>query len=245
MSETNAGVLRCGLAVPIGGKTIRVSLFYNGSQAINTITDVCLIIYGGSRDFSQEKLVDIKTMLCKDRFVAVSFDFRGMGADSENFENTGLYTRINDARAILRQLILTFPASRIYVLAVSMGGYIATFLDSREIAGMVMVEPAAYDKKAVREKIPFGPEFSKLIRVPKSYLNTDAFARMEDFWQVRTTILAFEDDNIVNEIPYLYFDAHPGSSLDRKSLKVLPGGHNGNFSNPERMSKIVEELKSL
>lgn len=245
MGNTEVAVLKRGLGVSVGEKRINVSLFSNANRVTNS-PDVCLIIYGGSRNFTQDKLDDIKTLLCENNFVAASFDFRGMGPDSSNFENTGLHTRIKDAREVLRQLILTFPTSRIFVLGVSMGGYIATFLDPREIAGMVLVAPAAYDVRAVHDKVNFGPKFSEIIRRENSYLDSDAFVRFGKFRLVRTAIIRFKDDEVVPEaVTMRYFNAHPGSIEYRKTLKVLPGKHNGNFSNPERIREIVKTLVHL
>lgn len=246
MNETQVEIMRCGLAVPVEGKTIPVSVFYNAKEARPASPDICLIIYGGSRDFSQDKLYGMKALLCENNFVAVSFDFRGMGPDSSNFENTGLHTRIKDAREVLRQLTLTFPTGRIFVIGVSMGGYIATFLDPREIAGMVLVAPAAYDVRAVHEKVNFGPKFSEIIRREKSYLDSDAFVRIGQFRLVRTAIISFAEDEVVPEAVTLrYFNSHPGAIEYRKTLKVLPGKHNGNFSNPTRISEIVNAIVRL
>lgn len=246
MNNTEVEVLKRGLSVSVGEKKIHVSLFSDANRAETNSPDICLIIYGGSRDFSQEKLEGIKTSICQNGFVAASFDFRGMGPDSPNFENTGLHTRIKDAREVLRQLVLTFPTGRIFVLGVSMGGYIATFLDPRELAGLVLVAPAAYDARAVHEKINFGPKFSEIIRREKSYLDSDAFARMEKFRLVRTAVISFAEDEVVPEAVTLrYFNSHPGAIEYRKAFKVLPGKHNGNFSNPERIQEIVNTLIRL
>ena len=246
MENTEVKILRSGLSVSVGEKEIHVSLFSDANRATTNSPDICLIIYGGSRDFSQDKLYDMKALLCENNFIAASFDFRGMGPDSSDFENTGLHTRIKDAREVLRQIIFTFPASRIFVIGVSMGGYIATFLDPREIAGMVLVAPAAYDVRAVHEKVNFGPKFSEIIRREKSYLDSDAFVRMRKFRLVRTAIISFDDDEVVPEDVILrYFNAHLGSIEYRKTLKVLPGKHNGNFSNPERIREIVNTVVRL
>lgn len=230
----------------VGDKLINISLFSNFDLMPSTSPDVCLIIYGGSRDFSQEKLKDIKNQIANNGFVAASFDFRGMAEDSDNFLSTGLHTRIKDARAVFREILLSYPTSRIFVLGVSMGGYIATFLDPKDIAGMVLVAPAAYDVRVVQEKINFGPKFSEIIRREKSYLDSDAFVRMGRFRLVRTMIISFADDEIVpSEVTLRYFNSNHGTIDCRKTLKVLPGKHNGNFSNPERIKEIVNALVHL
>ncbi len=230
------------LRITVEDVRINISLCSDSDLMPTTSPDVCLIIYGGSRDFSQEKLRGIKNLLAVNGFVAASFDFRGMGEDSENFANTGLHTRIKDTRAVFRQILFAYPTSRFFILGVSMGGYIATFLNPRDIAGLVLVAPAAYDAAAVQKKINFGHDFSSLIRAENSYLKSDAFARMEKFRLVRTAIISFEEDEVVPAaVTDRYFASHPGSP-DRKRLKILPGKHNGNFSNPERMNEIVKTM---
>jgi pimeloyl-ACP methyl ester carboxylesterase len=239
---TDVRIYRKDVWVSVADAKIPISLSYDTAKGVACSPDVCLVIYGGSRDFSREKLDELTTLLCHDGFAVVSFDFRGTGADSKNFFNTGLHTRIKDARCVFREMILTFPTGRFFILAVSMGGYVATFLDSKDITKLVLVAPAAYDARAVHEKINFGPEFSKLIRSEKSYLASDAFARMKDFRLVPTTIVQFDKDEVIpEEVVSLYFNSHPSTS--RKYLRTLPGVHNGNFSNTERMRGFVKILR--
>lgn len=242
MIVTDVKIYRKDVWVSVADGKVPISLSYDTARGVACSPDVCLIVYGGSRDFSREKLEEITSLLCHNGFAVVSFDFRGTGADSKNFFNTGLHTRVRDVRSVFREMILTFPTGRFFVLAVSMGGYVATFLDPKDIAKLVLVAPAAYDARAVREKINFGPDFSRLIRSEKSYLASDAFSRMKDFRLVPTTVIQFDEDEVVPaEVVSLYFASHP--SLDRKSLRTLPGAHNGNFSNRERMQEFVKILR--
>lgn len=242
MIVTDVRIYQKDICVPVGNGRVPVSLSYDTAKGVACSPDVCLVIYGGSPDFSRVKLAELTSLLCHDGFAVVSFDFRGTGKDSQNFFNTGLHTRIRDVRAVFREMMFIFPTGRFFVLAVSMGGYVATFLDPKDIATLVMVAPAAYDARAVQEKINFGPEFSKLIRSEKSYLASDAFGRMKDFRLVPTTFIQFDGDEVIpKEVVPLYFNSHP--SVDRRSLKTLPGAHNGNFSNTERMQEFVKILR--
>lgn len=244
MKPTTLEISERFTTVTVDDKKLPVSIFQNSAIAPSNSPDICLIVYGGSRDFSQLKLRDIKTLLCANGFIAVSFDFRGMGPDGDDFYNTGLHTRIKDTRAVFREILLANPTGRIFILGASMGGYVATFLDPKDIAGMVLVAPAAYDARVVRERINFGPNFSKIIRAERSYLNSDAFARMAKFCLVRTAIITFEEDEVVPElVTYNYFNSCRGT--DRINRVFLPGKHNGTFSNPERMERIVSVLARL
>lgn len=243
MIVTDVEIYQRDIRVSVGDSKIPLSIHYDTAKGVSTSPNVCLIIYGGSQTFSKEKLNDMVNLLCHAGFAVATFDFRGSGLDSKNFFNSGLHTRIKDAREAFRQLIMTFPTGRFFVLAVSMGGYIATFLDPRDIYRLFLIAPAAYDACAVREKINFGPGFSEVIRRDKSYLKSDAFARMERFRLVSTTIVRFDADEVIPpEVILRYFESHPGG-CDRKILKVLPGPHNGNFANPERIRALVDLIK--
>lgn len=196
--------------VGVENDQIPVSLYY---PLFNSFNHIALILYGGSPNFSQMDLKPMKDELAHNGIIAASFDYRGNTPKTkQEFFKTGLATRIEDARSVIKKVQTENPTCGITLIGISMGGYIATHcLES--IKNLILIAPAAYQKEAVG--YPFGSKFSTLIKM-RGFEDSDAFEKI-NFFEKSLLVIQFEKDEIVPpEIPqkYIRFAATPDKTLE-------------------------------
>ncbi len=174
------------------------------------VTRLMVPLYGGSRNNRRGKTLPTMMEIARiaNGGLIAAFDFRGMN-QGEDFLESGLHTRIEDARTNLAKLKKEYAPPEIIVVAESMGGYIGSHLTDLLGKGdtMILVAPAAYDKKVVTEKIPFGARFTEAIRREGSWQESDAWDNMARF-NGKLLVLQWGADEVVpREIPQMYFEA--------------------------------------
>ncbi|MDO8504934.1 MAG: alpha/beta hydrolase [Candidatus Liptonbacteria bacterium] len=219
----------------VGKIKIPISVLETAKCPRSAKTPIALIVYGGGIKFSQDELLLMKRQFLRRGVVPASFVFRGH-IPGTDFFGTGLHTRVKDIKAVVRKLKDACPESPLSVVAVSMGGYIATFLNSADMENLILVGPAAYHPDAVKNKLNFGPEFKALITRNRSWENSDGFSNIRKFAGTRLLVIKFDQDaKIPPEIPALYFDRHRGE----KKLLSLDFCHDGNFLDRTKVSTLV------
>lgn len=221
---------------------IPISVFEN-PDGLTPGAPLVLIIYGGDRNFTPDARTPIKTIFVQNGFLAASFVFRGHTPGTD-FYKTGLWSRIEDAQAVLKVLVREYPANPIAVLAVSMGGYVSTFLPPELIRHLILVAPAAYHSDAVAKKLTFGPKetggpFTDLIRPADSWENSDGFENIRKFRDSSLLVIGFTNDEVVSpEIPKRYYRNHPVP--ERRSELWMDFSHNGNFLGEKKMPLLAK-----
>lgn len=225
------------------GVNIPVSVFERpGGQPENS--PIVLVIYGGGVQYTPGARVPIMTAFVRNGFRAASFKFRGHIPGGPGFYETGLWSRTEDARAVLAELKKEYPKSPVAVFAVSMGGYVATFLQPEMVSHLILVAPAAYHADAVLKKMNFnrketGGPFTDLIRPTDSFLRSDGFENIRKFAGSSLAVIGFTRDIVVRPewgILERYFQNHPN---DRRAIAWLEFGHNGNFLDEKKVYSLV------
>lgn len=236
-------VLRKNFSAESGGVALPVSIHSRPLLPNESKGRVALIIYGGGVNFTQQELNKLKLALLERGFAAAAgFNFRGHVDGGPDFYETGLHARVDDARSVAKRIKEEYPDSPLTVIAVSMGGYVSTFLDPKIVSNLVLVAPAAYHKDAVAKKLNFNRKeekpapFRELLRTEGSWKESDGFQNIRAFTETPLLVIRFEQDTVVYpEICEAYFAGHPGP----KKMNVLPYPHNGNFINPEKVRAIA------
>jgi pimeloyl-ACP methyl ester carboxylesterase len=203
-----------------------------------------LILYGGDDKYTPNTRVPIKTTFVENGFRAASFPFRGHVPGGPDFYETGLWSRVEDARAVLAKLKAEYPKSPVAIFAVSMGGYVATFLQPELVAHLILVAPAAYHADAVRLKLNFDPPqaegpFRALIRPTDNFSQSDGFKNIQGFSDSSLAVIGFTRDLVVKpewRILERYFENHPNK---RRTLAWLEFGHRGNFLYEKKVFSLV------
>lgn len=169
----------------------------------------------------------MKKMFARAGYHAASFDFWGNTPGSD-FYKSSLRTRVEDLELVLVELKKHYSDYALTILGVSMGGYVATFFaDYDRLAGMILVAPAAYHPDAMAKRIPFGKEFSSLIRTPQNWTASDGFTNIARL-QKPLLLIRFGRDNVVpSEVIERY---HNAATDSRRIILTFPlHKHKGNF----------------
>jgi pimeloyl-ACP methyl ester carboxylesterase len=178
-----------------------------------------LCIHGGGTS-DRSRYTTMRSSLQERGFGSVAFDCVGHGETGGLPAQSSLISRTHQAAAVLQARDMKGPLT---VVGASMGAYAAIDLArTRRVDSLVLIVPAVYAPDAYR--VPFGPEFSSIIRQHRSWADTDAWKMMEGFEGSLLVIAAEFDAVIPSEIPQRMI----GSALAArwKKLHVVKGvGH--------------------
>ncbi len=185
----------------------------------NPKADVLIMHGAGSAD--QKRILPLAQQLAEKGHRVITFDFTSHGSSTGKLEELNLERRQKEAEAVANHYSLT----NIIVIGFSMSGQTAIdLLPKLNIEMLVLFAPAVYDQKA--RKAAFGHEsaFSKLIRRPNSWENTDAWIKLADF---SGKCIIFEgefDDVIPKDVPpTIYRNLKKTNS--KLHIKILGAGH--------------------
>lgn len=169
--------------VSFGSKILRGDEFGSSSHAI---------LLHGAGNSSRSGFTRLRHAMHNYGISSVSFDFIGHGETGGELLGSSLRERTAQAAAVIRKHCTLNPCT---VIAASMGAHIAIKLTELfPIDNLVLLVPAVYSQHAYN--IPFGPRFTKAIRTPHSWHNSDAFDILRSFCG-SLIIIAAESDNVI------------------------------------------------
>ncbi|MTV39883.1 alpha/beta hydrolase [Duganella radicis] len=129
---------------------------------------------------------------------SVCFDAIGHGETGGTFAESSVASRTRQAQAVLAAAsVLTEP---LVVFGASMGAYNAIRLtEQHRVDALVLIVPGVFTPLAY--EVPFGPEFSTIIRRERSWADSDAWDILARFEGRLLVIHAEHDAVIPREIP--------------------------------------------
>lgn len=151
----------------------------------------------------------------------VSFDAIGHGQTGGSLAQSSVASRTRQAQAVASAHGLPSPLA---VMGASMGAYNAIRLtQTHQVDALVLMVPGVYTPQAY--EVPFGPDFSAVIRRERSWSDSDAWDILSRF-EGRLLVLAAEHDaTIPLEIPQRLVEAAKHAAS--RQLYVVPGAeHN-------------------
>jgi hypothetical protein len=123
---------------------------------------------------------------------SIAFDFLGHGDTGGDLKSSSLSSRTRQACRVVDALNLQQPLS---VIGASMSAYTSVkLLEHYHIKNLILLVPAMYTSQAY--SIPFNRGFSKIIRQPQSWVQSDAWRLLADYTG-RLLIVAAENDQII------------------------------------------------
>jgi len=129
------------------------------------------------------------------------------------------------------------------VIGSSMSAYTAIKLtETFHIENLVLMVPAVYTPKAYN--LSFGAEFSKVIRIKNSWLDSDAFTILEKF-KGNLLIIAAQNDSVIpsDVLENIYNSA---SSVNTKKLHIIPNAEHLNlFPNESDFNVAVNMIHTM
>ncbi|WDZ96970.1 alpha/beta hydrolase [Herbaspirillum sp. WKF16] len=173
---------------------------------------------------------------------SVAFDFSGWG-ESTNRAPGSIKKRIDEATTIIERLILP-QGLPLVVMAFSMSGQVAIELlrvFGHKIRCLALFNPAIYAKQAI--SIPYGPEFSEIIRRPRSWRNADIVSAFDGYRGMTLLFRSELDDVIPPEVFKLIAQAAPADRISELLVEAAP--HQlGPFlnSHPDAVARVADAI---
>ncbi|AIY39201.1 hydrolase of the alpha/beta superfamily [Collimonas arenae] len=146
-----------------------------------------------------------------------SFDCIGHGDTGGALLDSSLSSRTRQAEAVIAARKLAEP---LVICGTSMGAYNAIRLTQKyQVTGLILIVPGVYTPAAYG--LPFGPQFSEVIRRDRSWADSDAWSILRKFKGDLLVIAAEHDAVIPLEIPdRLLLSAQQARS---RRLRVVAG----------------------
>ena len=156
---------------------------------------------------------------------SVCFDCIGHGETGGTLAQSSVASRTRQAAAVAAAHALPQPLA---VFGASMGAYNAIRLtQSQQVDALVLMVPGVYTPSAY--EVPFGPDFSAVIRRERSWSDSDAWEILSHFEGRLLVIAAEHDATIPLEIPERLVDA--ARRAESRVLHVVKGAeHNRMWS---------------
>jgi pimeloyl-ACP methyl ester carboxylesterase len=189
-------------------------------SAIPNNFPVALILHGGGTSCA-EGFQELRAFLHARQIATVAFDAIGHGHTGGAQLGTSLEDRVEQVVSVVKHLDL--QTSAMTLMGFSMGAYVAVKAASElGIPRLGLAIPAAYATLAYR--VPFGPQFSEILRTPTSWADSDAFDLVAAYTGHLLVISAEADRVVPTEIPAKYISVAKVSASKRHHV-VRGAGH--------------------
>jgi len=170
---------------------------------------------------------------------STSFDCIGHGETGGALSQSSVASRTRQAQAVVAARALPEPLA---IFGASMGAYNAIRMTQLcKVDALVLIVPGVYTPEAY--EVPFGPDFSAVIRRQRSWVDSDAWDILSRFEGRLLVIAAEHDATIPLEIPERLVVA--ATRAQSRLLHVVPGAeHNRLWSllaeEPPRFEAAVD-----
>ena len=201
--------------VPFQGTLLRGSR-YTPSGA----TQTALVLHGGGTS-AAEGFGELRLFLHARNIATLVFDAVGHGRTGGAQLGTTLEERVQQVITVVQSQGLAPDA--LALVGFSMGAYVAVKAAAQlGVPRLCLAIPAAYATQAYQ--VPFGPQFSQILRTPDSWVNSDAFDLVADYTGHLLVLSAEEDSVVPSEIPHTYLTCAKRSA-SRQHHIIRRAGH--------------------
>lgn len=172
------------------------------------------MIHGGSKD--REAGLKYRRLMAELGFGSTAFDCIGHGETGGELSHSSLISRTEQAGAIADHLGSQLTAC----MGVSMGAYNALHLSKFvPLRALVLMVPGVYHPSAY--PVNFGPEFSTIIRQPRSWEESDAWWQLVSEFSGNVLVIAAAEDRVIPaEIPPRLYGSASGQG--KHALLTVP-----------------------
>ncbi len=180
-----------------------------------------LVLHGGGSS-SAAGFGELRDFLYQRQISSIAFDHFGHGKSGGSQLGSTLAQRVAQVGAVIEQL--TLSSEQLSLIGFSMGAYVAALAaQAHAIPRLGLAIPAAYASAAYQ--VPFGPDFSQILRTPRSWENSDAFDVIASYRGHLLVVSAEQDAVVPAEIPARYHQ-QAGRSASRHHHIIEGAGHN-------------------
>jgi pimeloyl-ACP methyl ester carboxylesterase len=183
-----------------------------------------LVLHGAGQS-QRARLAMVRASLQQRDIGTTAFDFIGHGETGGQLTQSSVASRTRQTQAVIAARQLRQPLA---VIGFSMGASNAIALaQSGLVSSLILIVPGVYIPEA--NDVPFGPQFSEIIRRDRSWEHTDAWDILAQF-RGRLLVIAAENDVVIpREIPERLVASAVNASW-RKLLVVERAEHTRLFS---------------
>jgi uncharacterized protein len=200
--------------VPFGGFTLRGD-HYVGARSNHTV-----LLHGAGA--STRHMHHLLRNALQQRGVGTTcFDCVGHGETGGALAQSSVASRTRQAEAVIAARAMDQPLA---LIGISMGAYNALRVaQTHPVDALVLMVPGVYTPPAY--DVPFGPEFSAIIRRERSWADTDAWDMLARFEGSLLVVAAEHDAVIPRDIPERLV-ASAVRARQRELMVVEGGAHN-------------------
>jgi|GEM_PF-5717485 len=203
-----------------------------------------ILFLHGAGESTKERLLPLAREMARLAWSCLTFSLPGHGNSSGNLLGSTLVGRKQMTHKIAEHFDF-WPAD--IVLGISMGAHTAISLlgdEPEAFKKLVLLVPAAYAREA--EEVPFGPEFSEILRKPKSYHSARNWDILQKYHGQIAAVQAGEDQ----VIPVDVYDLIKQSSKNAEYQPVLVENSTHQISvwmnqDPARVSMFANAIDSF
>jgi len=168
--------------IPFDNHTIHGDTYKEGCDT--------LVLHGAGKS-SRKRFSRMREKLNDHGLASASFDFIGHGKTGGKILGTSLHGRTKQAEKVIRQTCI----EPLTLIGASMSAYTAIKLTKIfSVNNLILLVPAVYTHSAY--DIPFGDDFSAVIRMPDSWQDSDAFNILKEF-KGNLLVIAAENDAVI------------------------------------------------
>jgi len=214
-----------------------------GDQFVGTDSNRVLYLHGaGASSRHGHRL--LRGALQQRGIGSTSFDCIGHGDTGGSLAQSSVASRTRQAQAVTAACALPEPLA---VVGASMGAYNAIRMtQSHAVDALLLIVPGVYTPSAY--EIPFGPDFSAVIRQPRSWVDSDAWEILAQFEGRLLVVAAEHDATIPLEIPERLVAA--ATRAQSRQLHVVQGAeHNRLWSllaeQPDKFAAALELVSAV
>ena len=176
-----------------------------------------VLLHGGGLNTSRTRFESLRKQLLNYNISTCAFDFLGHG------DTCGVLSSLKDRTEQSLCIINNYTRKPVTIIASSMSGYNAIKLLDYGVADkLVLFVPAVYTTEAYN--VPFGEQFSRIIREDNSWINTDAWDILNGFKGKILLITAGKDTVVKKEITQKIYDSASNASY-REYLEIAESSH--------------------
>jgi pimeloyl-ACP methyl ester carboxylesterase len=180
---------------------------------------VRLVLLHGAGLGTRDRYRSFRASLAQRSIGSLAFDFIGFGETGGDIGDSSLKSRTEQAFAVMDAMKMEGP---FFLLGSSMGAYTAVkLLEIYAVEGIIFFVPAVYDIAAYA--VPFGEEFSNIIRKNKSWMASDAWNILQAYRGRMLLVAAGKDDVIPGDvIRRIYQASINASSREQYTVQQSP-----------------------
>lgn len=225
------------LQLDINGREYHGYRFAKNQKKLSTFVAI-----HGATSGNPNRLLSFAKSVVEMGLSIVTVDHSGCNKDYHFQQEMSLKERVFEVDALIKKYV-DHQAKDLTFYGESMGGYVAIKLAEKyRPKNLILFCPAIYDFAAF--DVPFGPDFSTIIRKDESWKKSDAGKVLQNF-KGNMLLIIGDKDTVIPSGVIDYIDIHTQHLIKKEIIKI-PGAphkmHEWMLSNPTEAQQIADKV---